>query len=79
MEASGYRTVHHPFAQTALLENGHCNCNESLVFFGTPGFCYTVNTGSSLVLLLETLLLPCVVEIMKLWVSSDAPPVYRWG
>lgn len=32
--------------QTSLLANVHCN--ESLVWFKASGFCYTINTGSSL-------------------------------
>ena len=48
----------HSFAQTALLANVHCN--ESLVWFKASGFCYTINTGSSLGLLSDILLLPCV-------------------
>lgn len=37
--------------------------SHSLVWFGDFGFCYAVNTGSSLGLL-DSLLLPCVLEIL---------------
>ena len=57
-----------PFAQTVLLANVHCS--ESLVWFEASGFCYTINTGSSLGLLLDTLLSPCVMEILQLWFSA---------
>jgi hypothetical protein len=35
---------------TSLLANVHCN--DSLVWYEAPGFCYTINTGTSLGLLL---------------------------
>lgn len=50
-----------PFAETAFLINVHCN--ESLVWFKAFGFCYTINTGSSLRLLLGILLLSSIMEI----------------
>jgi hypothetical protein len=36
-------------------------------------FCYTINTGSSLRFLLDTLLLPCVMEILQLWICRTSP------
>jgi hypothetical protein len=71
----------YPFAQIALLANIHCN--ESLVWFKASGFCYTINTGSSLGLLCDILLLPCVMEILQLGSVGQAPlcapTVYWWG
>jgi hypothetical protein len=50
--------------------NGHCSA--SLVWFKGSGFCYTINTGSSLGLLLDILLLPRAMEILQLY-SQDLP------
>ena len=49
------------------------HCRESLVWFEALGFCYTTDSGPSLELLLVILLLPCVVEILQLWVVQDRP------
>jgi hypothetical protein len=49
------RPTVHPFVHTALLTHVHA---MSLVLFEALGFCYTINAGSSLGLLL----LPCVME-----------------
>lgn len=49
---------------------------ESLVWFEVSGFCYTINAGSSPELLLVILLLPCAVEILKLWVCRTGPIMY---
>jgi hypothetical protein len=57
----------HPFVPTALLANGHCN--ESLVWFEASGFCYSVNTGTSLGLLSD-ILLPCVMKILQIQFCS---------
>ena len=40
---------------------------------GSSGFCYTINTGSSLGLLSDILLLPCVMEILQLWICRAVP------
>lgn len=37
------------------------------------GFCYIISVGSSLRLLSDTLLLPCVMEILKLWICRTRP------
>jgi hypothetical protein len=42
-------TAGHPLVHTSLLANVHCS--DSLVWFQASGFCYTINTGSSLGLL----------------------------
>ncbi|KAL6089636.1 hypothetical protein STEG23_027374 [Scotinomys teguina] len=42
------------------------SCKESLVWFKASGFYYTIDAGSSLELLLDILLLPCVVKILQL-------------
>lgn len=52
-----------PLAHITLLAGVHCK--ESLVWFEAPGFCYTVDTGSSPGPLLGILMLPCVVEILQ--------------
>ena len=61
-----------PFAHTYLLANVHYS--ESLVWF--QGFCYTINTGSSLGFLSDALLLPCVMEILQLWICRTGPAVH---
>jgi hypothetical protein len=45
-----------PFVHTSLLANVHCN--ESLVLFKASGYCYSINTGTSLGLLLDILCCP---------------------
>lgn len=52
---------------THLLSNVHCN--ELLLWFEVSGFCDSINIGSSLGLLPVILLLPCVMEILPLWIS----------
>ena len=66
-EAAVCRCVSHsvPFCP-ALLDK--CSHRESLVWFQASGFCYTTNTGSSQGLLSDTLLFPCVLEILQLWI-----------
>ena len=50
-------STEHPFVHTSLLANIHCS--ESLVWLKTSGFFYTINTVSSLGLLLAIQLSPC--------------------
>jgi hypothetical protein len=45
-----------PFVHTSLLANIHCN--DLLVWYEASGFCYSINTGSSLELFSDTLWLP---------------------
>lgn len=52
---------------TSSLANVHCS--KWLVWFRISGFCDTINIASSLGLLPVTLLLPCVIEILKLWMD----------
>lgn len=54
-----YPTVH-SFVHMPLLASVHCS--EPLVWVKAAGFCYSINTGSSLGLLLDSLL-PCVIHI----------------
>ena len=58
-------------------------CKCSFVWFEASGFCYTFNTGFSPGLLLDSLLLPCVMEILKFWSAgpgpSCTPAVHRWS
>jgi hypothetical protein len=59
---------------TSLLASVHCN--EPLVCFEASGFCYTIYTGPSQELLLDTLLLPCATESLMLWICR-IPSVHR--
>jgi hypothetical protein len=63
VKAVVYYSVSHliPFY---IIANVHCN--EPLVWFKASGFCYAINPGSSLGLLLDILLLPCIIEILQL-------------
>jgi hypothetical protein len=69
VETAVYHTVY-SFIYTSFLANVHCN--EFLVWFKASGFCYTINIGSSLGLLLDILLLPCIMEILQLWIFSPS-------
>lgn len=42
-------------------------------WFKVFGFCDTLNVESSLELLTVILLLPCVMEILQLWISRTGP------
>jgi hypothetical protein len=67
----------------SLLEN--ISCIESLVWFEVSGFYDTTNSRSSSGLLPCILVLPCVMEILQLWIIRTDPlthPVckcYRFG
>jgi hypothetical protein len=60
----------HPFVSTFYLAN--VCCNQSLVWFEASGFCYTINPGSSLGLFSDILLLPCVMEILEVWICQTS-------
>jgi hypothetical protein len=45
----------------------------SLIWLGTSGFCYTINTGSSLEFFSDSLLLACVMEILQLGFCRTCP------
>jgi len=65
-------TVHTiPFVQTSLLAKVHYN--ESAVWFEASGFCYMVNTGSSLGLLSVALFLPHILQNQKLCTAGLVP------
>ena len=64
----------HPFVHISLLANVHCN--EPLVSFEVSGFYYTINTGSSPGLHLKVQLLPCVMEVLWLWIYKTGPFMY---
>lgn len=70
-----------PFAQISLLVNVHCN--ESLVSGSRLLASVILSTESSLGLVLDIQLLPCVMEILKLCFcrtsTSHAPALLRWG
>ena len=62
----------YPSVHTSLLANAHRN--GSLVWLEASGFCYTVNTGSSLGLLLDILLLPSIsMETLQLYLCRTGP------
>ena len=46
---------------------------ESLVWFKVSVFCYTIDTGLTLELFLDILLLSCAMEILRLWVCRPDP------
>lgn len=52
----------YPLVHNSLLWNIHCN--ESLIWSEASGFCYFTNIRTSLGLLSDTLLFPCVVLIL---------------
>lgn len=50
------------------------HCEKSLLGLEASGFCYTADAGGpSLGLFLDILLLPCVMEILTLWVCESGP------
>lgn len=61
----------YPFGHISLLANAHCN--DFLVWKETSGFCYSIDLGISLDLLFDILLLPCVIEILWLWICKAGP------
>ena len=76
-----YVTRYHPvypFVYTFLLANVHCH--ESLVWFRASGICY--NSVFSPGRLSNVLSLPCVREILQLWIcragSFTHSSSYRW-
>ena len=68
---SKYTLFVHTLVYTALLAAVYCH--DSLVWIKASDFCYTINTGSLPGLLLDILLLPCVMEILKLWIYRTGP------
>jgi hypothetical protein len=83
VKAIVYPTVY-PFIHTSLLAN--VRCSECLIWFEASGFCYTINPGTSVGLLLTILLLPCVTELLELCIyrtgffacSSGSLVGYMW-
>ena len=63
-------TQHTFFVQTASFASVHCN--ESLIWFMSSGFCYTINTRSSPGLLSDILLLTYVMKILQLWICRTS-------
>lgn len=59
-----------PFAQTALLAN--VDSNESLAWFQASGFCYTIKTGTTLVLLLVSHCYPVPWRSCSFWFCRDS-------
>ena len=63
---TGYSLVHTSLLVSVL-------CSESLVWFEASGFCYTINTGTSLRLLSDISLFPYVMKIMHFWICRTCP------
>jgi hypothetical protein len=61
----------YPFVHTSLLANFYCS--ESLVWLKASGFCYSIHTETSLGLLSDILLLPCVMEILQFGICRTSP------
>jgi hypothetical protein len=55
-----------PSIHTSLVECVHCS--ESLVWLEASGFGYSISTGPSPGLFSVILSLPCVMEILQLWI-----------
>ena len=49
---------------------GPNSINKSLVSFEASGFCYTINTRSSLEFFSDILLLTCVRKILQCWLHN---------
>jgi hypothetical protein len=64
----------HPFIPTALLTNVYRS--KSLVWVKDSGFSYTTNTGSVPGFLSGTLLLPCAIQFLRLWICRIGPFMY---
>ena len=79
MEAAAWPLESHRLPFSPFIFTWKC----SLVRLKVSGFCYTTNTGLSLGLLLDILLLSCVMEILQFWICrvgpSHAPKVNRFG
>jgi hypothetical protein len=54
---------------TLLIKHFHLQMFTAMV----QGFCYTIDAGSSQELLSDTLLMPCVMEILQLWICRTCP------
>jgi hypothetical protein len=71
-----------PSVLISSLANVHCS-EPSDFCLEASGFRNTINTGSSPGLLSDILLLPCVMEVLQLWicrvVSFCAPAIHKWG
>lgn len=71
-----------PIVYTLCLHFFDCKYYWLVVWYEASGF-YSINTITLLGLLLDILLLPCVMEILKLWFCRTAPShtsvVHRWG
>lgn len=65
MSHTVYLSVH-----TSLFSSVYCN--ELLVSVNAAGFCYILNTEPSMELFRDILLLPCVIEIMQLWLRTPS-------
>lgn len=73
MEAVVHHSVSHSVSAIHSSSLTNIHWNESLVWFEVSSFCDTINTKSSLGLLLAVLLLPCVMETLQLWIIRTSP------
>lgn len=69
----------HPFVHSSSFANLHCN--DSWVWSEASGFCFTINSGTSLGLLSDTLLLPAPCHgdpiVLDLW-DQPLPTVVQF-
>lgn len=66
MSHTVYAFIHIPFLTSV-------HCKDSLASFEPSSCCYTINTGPSIGLLLDILLLLCVLEVLQLLVCRTGP------
>lgn len=59
------------FVHISLL--ARVNCKELLACFEASGFCYIIDNGPSLGLVLVITLLPCIVGILRPWILQHWP------
>lgn len=73
MEAALCHSVSHSVTSVLTSFLASLDCNESLAWFEAPGFLYTISTGSLPGLFSDILLLPCVREVLHLWICRTSP------
>lgn len=61
----------HPLVNTSLLVSVHCT--ESFIWFEASGICYTMDIGPSMGVLLDTMLLPYIMETLQLQTCRSRP------
>jgi hypothetical protein len=69
MEAVVYHSVTHVYISVHTSSLASIHCSTSLVWSKIAGFCDTISIDSSPGLFPVILVLPCVMEILQLWVT----------